>query len=106
MAFSVYDQAYEKVAAERGASTKAALPRQVPAFTDSLAEADENVRTLRARIEVLADKLCGSVPENDASGEKAPPLGIFETVAEYGRSINRNVATAREALDRIERCLP
>lgn len=85
---------------------KIAAPRQAPAFTDAIAEAEENVRTLRARIEALADKLCGSVPENDASGGETPPLGIFGTVAEHGRSINRNVGSAREALDRIERCLP
>lgn len=87
-------------------SAKVSPPRQVPAFTAPIESAEEEVRTLRARIESLADRLCGSVPESDTSGLREVPSGVFDNVAELGRSIGRNVASAREALDRIERALP
>lgn len=105
MALSNYEDEVRLSKLASGLGNSLDRPRQSPAFTDAIAEAEENVRTLRARIEALADKLCGSVPEADGRGEAGPSIGVFEMVAEHGRSINRNVGSAREALDRIERCL-
>jgi hypothetical protein len=85
---------------------KSPVPRQVPDFTAPVAAAEEEVRVLRARIETLADRLCGTVPETDSAGLNSVPSGVFEAIAEHGRSISRNVSEACEALDRIERSLP
>lgn len=87
-------------------ATSTNVPRQAPDFTAPVAAAEEEVRVLRARIQSLADKLCGSVPETDPEGLRSVPSGVFETIAEHGRSISRNVSEASEALDRIERALP
>lgn len=57
-------------------NNKALAPRQAPDFTAPIEQAWEEVRTLQARLDSLADRLCGSV------------------------------ANCREALDRIERALP
>jgi hypothetical protein len=83
-------------------------PRQAPAFTEATERAEEEVRVLRARIESLADRLCGMTPETgDASeGLREVPAGVFDTIVSHGRSISQNVSRSREALDRIERSLP
>ena len=87
-------------------AAKVSTSRQAPSFVAPLEGAEEDVRVLRARIESLADRLCGSVPEADASGLREVPGGVFDAVSEMGRSISRSVASSREALDRIERALP
>src|SRR5690348_11172544 len=89
-----------------GMTAKGPLPRQAPDFTSPVATAAEEVQMLRIRIEQLADKLCGSVPETDGSGIHSVPSGVFETVMEHGRNISGDVVRARDALDRIERALP
>lgn len=88
------------------ATNKLSPPRSAPSFVAPLEAAEEEVRSLRARICSLSDRLCGSVPEGDASGLHEVPSGVFDAVSEMGRSISRNVSEAREALDRIERALP
>jgi plasmid stabilization system protein ParE len=85
----------------------ATAPRQSPDFTAPIEQAWEEVRTLQARLDALADRLCGTLPEADAGGDlRSVPSGVFDIVSERGRSIIGSVANCREALDRIERALP
>ena len=85
---------------------KPAPPRSAPDFTAQVAGAAEDVHSLRMRIESLADRLCGAVPDGaDTPGLSEVPNGVFGAVVEHGRNISTNVSFAREALDSIERHL-
>jgi hypothetical protein len=88
------------------ANAKAPPPRQAPAFTEQLDMANESVELLRVRIEQLADRLCGSMPEDPNSVLSSVPSGVFDRVQHAGRNINENVQRARAAIDRIEAVLP
>ncbi|MDB6035981.1 MAG: hypothetical protein JWM16_6319 [Verrucomicrobiales bacterium] len=89
------------------ANVKAQPPRSAPAFTDPVSDANEQMTTLLTRIEKLADTLCGSTPTGeDANGLRQVSNGVFDQVAEQGRSIISKATAAIECINRIERSLP
>lgn len=63
---------------------------------------------LAARIQRLADRLCGSAPSDAGSvvGKPIPPDGIFNAVSDRARAIQYRISDANDCLQRIERALP
>lgn len=62
---------------------------------------------LAARIQRLADRLCGCGPTEAGNiGKPIPPDGIFNAVSDRARAIQYRISDANDCLQRIERALP
>ena len=100
----MHDTAYG-YASDEGTST-------TPSFMGPLKAAQSGASELAARISLLANRLVGPVPPSNTSasgpaGKLASiPTSVFDQINETGRSMNGDIATALDAIARIERALP
>lgn len=86
-----------------------AAPHQT--FADPLSAAHSNLSDLVARLAAITERLCGSVPEPQQTGEvsqklAAVPNGIFDELTTRGYDMNRKIERGMNMLSRIERALP
>lgn len=85
-------------------ATAAVRPPRLPGPVNDVKDAVERAATLCSRIEALADRLVGSVPESDtASGGMAGSDGLFNELAGKAHYLNGRIADAERALERIEK---
>ena len=82
------------------------LPEQATPLV-RLSGSMEEARALAYRIQSLADRLCGPVPQavNTASGQSSPPA-IFPAIRQSAEQLSDAVREAHDAINRIERQLP
>ena len=103
-----YDQQHygEKAAYDTKYTTGTDAPQEETAFS-ALSEALNRSNLLANRVQMLADRLVGSVPTpvSDAANGK-PPAAVFPTVRQASYETQAVVQDALNALDRIERALP
>lgn len=80
-----------------------------PRETSALVSAHDvlsNARDLASRVEALASKLLGPVPEQaDNAGIKGGPSGLFGGLKESAENTQRYLDDANAAISRIERAL-
>lgn len=78
-----------------------------PNFADTVDFANERVGLLVSRLEQIASRLCGSVPQ-DAGGAVPQPVpnGLFDGVMSKAASISQMADAGLDMLNRIERSLP
>lgn len=90
-----------------GAAVNAVCTVDRPAIAFDIAgQTFESVSVLVSRLESLADRLVGPVPEN-ASKEGGPnPSGLFASLQLSAEHAARRVSAGFSALERIERGLP
>lgn len=83
--------------------------KENPSCFGVLMTAASEVSSLRARVESLVDRLCGSVPTGESvSGEglPSPGMGLLPIADRRCRDVLGDVNAAHAALDRLEKSLP
>ena len=84
-----------------------AQPRGVnPSCFGTLEAAQEHAYAARARIERLADRLVGCVPECGDATASSGANGMFDAATQQALNISENMQRINNALDRIESQLP
>lgn len=86
-----------------GSDAKA--PR-VPNAPDRLGLANEKSQLLVERLENLANRLCGSVPQAANEGLRAVSNGLLDQMMDQANGIVSASERGLDALNRIERSLP
>lgn len=64
-------------------------------------------RELAARVESIVDRLVGPVPAAGSNADaQEPPYSVFDLLRDDSRATSARIATAHEALNRLEEALP
>lgn len=80
-----------------------------PSCFGVLATAASEVSSLRARVESMVERLCGSVPTGESAcneGIPHPGMGLLPIADSRCRDVLGDVNAAHAALDRLEKSLP
>lgn len=107
------EKQYAAVGSNQGYISPTDTPDVASTFLGPVKGARGGLIELTARLNNLASRLTGPVPpmaSNTAGlvGSKlqSVPNGLFDEIADVGRSMNGSLGEAFEALNRIERALP
>lgn len=63
------------------------------------------VSDLVTRVEALAERLCGAVPEGSVQSGISPSNGILEDMRDHAKRVDERLTEAAHALNRIERMI-
>jgi hypothetical protein len=87
-------------------AAKAPMPMR-ETFMGPVEEAAKRMEVVTSRLSELADRLCGSIPANEGeSNMREVPNGVFDTVADYARTMVALANRADSEIARITRALP
>ena len=83
-----------------GMSAGLAAPRQSP--IDTAHNTLERARELVSRIEMLADRLVGCVPENPSASGSAISSALLDTLRDHAEAVSDRLTDGLRAVERIE----